>query len=124
MNKAEKAEANRQGILDHLVKNGKSTLRQIQGSVKLSRSVLSGYMLDMVEAREVTSESSGVSKFAPYYYSALVVCTYRKVGLLTLQENLGVRTVHRGTNGAHPIPDQGGQGRATPRRVSSLGYAR
>lgn len=95
----------RQAILDYLKQHGTSTARQMADNVGLAKSALGEYLQSMTKSGEIRMEGRLDQRAMTYHYS------YEPW-----------RTVHNGTAGDRPIPNQGGQGACAPRTFTSLEY--
>lgn len=112
----------RQMLLTSLNQHGTSTIRQMMERVPLQKSAISRHMQYMVDTKEVSIERKLGNRAVTFYYTAEAKIT--KGFVLVTKEPVKDgpwRTVHRGTNGAHPIPNQGGQGACPPRKVGPMG---
>lgn len=124
MNRDLKTDLRRKRVLNYLNTYGTSTLLEIIAATAFSRTACRGYLKDLIFTEEVVITYRGNNSITRYFTLA-DVSTYSTPNVLATN-NISQepwRIVHKGTMGAHPIPDQGGQGKKVIfRGISSLGY--
>jgi len=109
-------EIRRQAILHYLEFHGTSTAKNINESVGISRSALNVLLRSMTDDGEVSVQQRSVHKGGSNYYTAIGDTPAEDFKPAAPRANLEPwYTIHRGADGAHPIPNQGGQGNVRAR---------
>lgn len=109
-------EIRRRAILQYLEIRGTSTSKHINESVCISRSAMNVLLRSMVEDGEVVVHQRSAIKGGTNYYTAAGDTPIVEAKPAAPRANVEPwYTIHRGSDGAHPIPSQGGQGNVRER---------
>lgn len=104
----------RQAVLDYLHQYGPLTARQLAEAIGYKKHTLQSYLREMRRDHEIRSEEHFEGRVAVVVHIALVKTTSfvdpQRAGAKQQAAKRDRPGVHRGTERAHPIPNQGGQG--------------
>lgn len=109
-NKA-KTQVMRQKIIAWLNDNQGSTVLEIATGIGVAKRAVQDHMQPLREAKSIKSTKHVVGNHVVLRHSALVpadIAEAEPAKPITIV--IGNRTIHNGTNRAHPLPDQRGQG--------------
>lgn len=116
------SEKSRNQVIAYLNEHGASSRREIEGALRLSRSMVVRCLSEMRKRGEVMSKERTEGRASVPYYEALVIAKHDSaVAPLTLRRGPGyyLHSEHRDTNKEPPYPHQGGQGGITNPRTST-----